>query len=308
MLMTRFQYLFGLAFTGAMALAGGFVATLVMQPGAPVHAQEGDALAVVKTSELQLVDSKGVLRARLHVGKKGETLLAFSDEDGTKRAELMAAKGRAAFGLVDVDEEPRFAVGYDGKLTIARVASVGSEAGYTLACNEGLVSETINDEEGNIRVLASYTKDSGTLFALQEGAGKKQVALMGAPDGATLELHSGRHVVAASASKEGPALMALQTSGKLRYRIGVTPAGAPEMILNDSKGVWGVLAAITSDDRPVIGIGRDGVPRVRGVMDSNGTPILETLDKKGETEWRAGGRSQPSEAKAPDQPDTPKSE
>ncbi len=309
--MTRFQYLFGLAFTGVMALAGGFAATLVMQPAQPVQAQEGNAPAVLKTSELQLVDGKGAIRARLYVGKKQETLLELSDEDGTKRVGLAAAKDTAVFSLMDTEEKPRFSAGYAGKAAALQIESAASKTRFAVHCLQDQVYSTMNDEKGRMRALTACMKDEGAMIALDDAQGNRQAVLKGAAESATLELRGGPHVVAASAYNEGPAVMAIQTNKVLRYRIGVTPAGAPEMIMNDSKGVWGVLAAITSDDRPVIGIGRDGVARVRAVMDSSGTPLLETLNKEGQTQWSAGKESESSESseeKQPKPPEPPKSE
>jgi hypothetical protein len=287
MLMTRLQYLFGLAFTGAMALAGGFAATLVMQPGAPVHAQEGDALAAVKTSELQLVDSKGVVRAKLGLTKSNATVLSMFDEKGVEKLQAVAEADGAGLRLVEGDARTRYMVHFD------------SEKNQT--------AESIFDSKGNLRVLTSLQKDEMGLIAFNDAEGRQKLSLLSGDEFSSLQLYRGGNTVQATAREDGIALFGIQHGKTVRYRIGTNAKGAPEMIFNDSKGDWGIVAALTEDNRPVFALAKDGGIRLRALAGADGTPTLEMLDKQQKTTWKAG--PDPKETTPnPDKPDKPESE
>jgi hypothetical protein len=287
MLMTRFQYLFGLAFTGAMALAGGFVATLVMQPGAPVHAQEGDALAVVKTSELQLVDSKGVLRAKLGLTKSNSTLLSLFDENGVEKLQAIAEDDGAGLRLVEGDAKTRYMIHFDTK--------------------KNQTAESIFDSKGNLRILTSLQKDEMGLIAFNDAEGRQKLSLLSGDEFSSLQLYRGGNTMQVTAREDGIALFGIQQGKTVRYRIGTTAKGAPEMIFNDSNGDWGIVAALTEDNRPVFALAKDGGIRLRALAGADGTPTLEMLDKEQKTTWKAG--HDPKETTPnPDKPDKPESE
>ncbi len=285
--MTRFQYLFGLAFTGVMALAGGFAATLLLQPGAPVHAQEGEAPAALKTSELQLVDSRGVVRAKLGFTKGNATVFSMFDEKGVEKLQAVAEANGAGLRLIEGDAKTRYMIYFDSE--------------------DNQTAESIFDSKGKLRVLTSVRKDDIGLLAFNDAEGRQKLTLLSGDEFSSVQLARGGNTVQTTARDDGIALFGIQNGKNVRYRVGTTAKGAPEMILNDSNGDWGIVAALTEDNRPVFALAKDGGIRLRALAGADGTPTLEMLDKQQKTTWKAG--PDPKETTPnPDKPKNPESE
>ncbi|MCA8937694.1 MAG: hypothetical protein KDB68_15975, partial [Planctomycetes bacterium] len=113
--MNRMQFVTTLAVMGVMSLAGSFIAATIMQ-ATPAGAQaDGDK---VITSEFQLKDKNGKLRALMKVDDGGDLLFTLLDanekvritqsvgNDGSGAVIVSDSKGRPRMSLTSSESDP----------------------------------------------------------------------------------------------------------------------------------------------------------------------------------------------------------
>ncbi|MBX3460275.1 MAG: hypothetical protein KF696_10010 [Planctomycetes bacterium] len=234
--MTTFQYFAGLAFTGVMALTGGFAANLVMQPATPVSAQE--APGIVRGSEFRLVGKNGKEVGLLDIDSDGGGRISLLDGNGKVRVQVAAGGKKAFVTLLDDAGTIRYLVGQD---------------------NQGEVMQAFADKKGSNRNITSVKSSGETLFALLGPKGENSATLLGDPAGAStlmltspdgknklvtyarndqtaIQLNAGDGELLNAVLGDGRPVAALTKAEKLRLRSMLGADGTPELIfLNDKR-------------------------------------------------------------------------
>lgn len=233
--MTTVQYVAGLAFTGLMALTGGFAANLVMQAPEPVNAQE--APGIVRGTEFRLVNKDGKEIGLLDADKEGGGRISLLDAKGKVRVQVAAGGKKAFIALLDDKATIRYLVGQD---------------------NDGEVMQTFADSKGGNRNITSVKSSGETLFALLGPTGKNCAAMVGDPAGAStlmltspdgknklvafakddqtaLQLNAGDGELLSAVLGDGRPLIALNKAEKLRLRTLLAADGTPELIFLNEK-------------------------------------------------------------------------
>jgi hypothetical protein len=59
------------------------------------------------------------------------------------------------------------------------------------------------------------------------------------------------------------------------------------MLLTDDKGELRLIAGVTKSNIPVFALATSGKPKLRAMVDGEGTPSLQFLDDKQNTTWEA---------------------
>lgn len=235
--MTRFQYVAGLFVVSTMAMAGGALATFLMQKAQPVHAQE--EAGVITGKEIRLVDAKGNPRALLDTGEDGSVRFTMFDKDQKPRLQLGADAEQASISFLDGAGTPRYLVAQRNK------------------GNDVLV--TFLDAKGRTRYIQSLTSEGASLLAFQgpkeeqimtlmgggdapatlilgDPASKAQAVLLASKDQTSLSLDAKDSSVLNAALGSGQAVLGLSHDGKLRVRAMAGADGTPEIItLNEKK-------------------------------------------------------------------------
>jgi len=240
--MTRLQFVAGLFVTGFMAMAGGVMATFMLQGNQPVHAQEEKA-GRVEATEFRLLDDKGNVRASMGTADNGSVTLTFFDKDLKPRMQIGADGEQASMSFLDGEGTPRYIVAQRNK---------GND-----------VMVTFQDSKGKPRYLQSLTKEGAGLLAIRGEKEQNYVTLMGGggspstvivadPDSkasavllaskaqSSLTVECDKASLLAATLEGGQSVMGLSHDGKLRLRAMTGADGTPEyMTLNEKReAVW----------------------------------------------------------------------
>ncbi len=120
------------------AMAGGVMATFMLQGNQPVHAQEEKA-GRVEATEFRLLDDKGNVRASMGTADNGSVTLTFFDKDLKPRMQIGADGEQASMSFLDGEGTPRYIVAQRNK---------GND-----------VMVTFQDSKGKPRYIQSLTKE-----------------------------------------------------------------------------------------------------------------------------------------------------
>lgn len=288
--MTRLQFVAGLFVTGCMALAGGMLATFMLQSGKPVHAQEEKA-GTVTASEFRLVDAKGNPRAAMSTNDKGAVLLTFFDKDLKPRMQLGADGDQASLSFLDGEGTPRYLVAQtnkDNNVLITFQDAKGRPRYLQSLDAEGAAMLAFRGpkEEDLLNLLAGPGKASSLIL---NDPGSKQNVLMFAGEGqSTLILQGAKSNLLQTSMETGAVATAMSQGKVVRQRTAMSEAGVPEFLMNDKAGKYGILLGLTEEDQSIFGLAKDGKLRVRAMTGADGTPELILLNEKKEATWRAG--------------------
>ena len=171
--MTRMQFVSCLAVMGGMSLAGSFIAVFVLQSG-PVQAQKASDKVV--TSEFQLKDDNGKLRALMKVDDKGQLLFTLLDANEHVRiTQSVENDGACAMVVADHKGNPRMSLTSSAKDPgMFTVFDSSGEPGALLAVGEGdFPMLTLNSKTGGV-ILGMQADGSGVLnMSGMSGEGEK---------------------------------------------------------------------------------------------------------------------------------------
>jgi hypothetical protein len=109
----------------AQALLAALVGILVLVLGVVLHERPAEAKTVprlVRAQEFQLVDGRGVMRARINLAQ-GQVVLRLFDETGTLRVKLGANRDGSGLLLADETTQPGvhiLATGHGTSLSLQR--------------------------------------------------------------------------------------------------------------------------------------------------------------------------------------------
>lgn len=218
--------MFGLFVVGAMSLCGSFLAAFVLQSDDPLHAQEdGDK---VVTSELQLKDDDGKLRALMSVDDNGDVLFALLDaneqvritqsvgNDGSSGVIIIDDKGNKRMALTsDEKNDGAFSV-FDSEGEPAAVLAV-ADGNFPMLSLRGPTGEALlgieNDGTGIFAMSAnsaeSETAGGGRYFSVVGGAGEDSVLM--------LENKAGSGMYQVVSDPDGVVQESINQGGELRY-------------------------------------------------------------------------------------------
>lgn len=264
--MTRFQYLFGLAFAGANAMIGAFVAVLILQP-VQMSAQ-AEPLANVKTRKFQLVDKTGSTLIEMGAGDDGGAKINLYDKDGKLRVQVSAGSTVSGVSILDSNKQPRFGVTYDQ--------------------SEDVVAGVYADAKGRPRIRTLALGDGTPMLSFLDSKEDDTLTLAAGGDGGgLLSISGGGTELGAVARSDGDAAFTIKRGTNLRYKAEYTK-GFVVLDTLDSDGNSGFTAGVTNDNRSLWFLRSGGKIRAYGEIDKSGAPKLELKDEAGKVTWTAG--------------------
>jgi len=214
--MRALRFALALALMGVMSLGGGFLAVVLLldtdaaQAGAPAD-------TVLRASALEIVDSDGVVRARIGT-KGGDSLLALYDEKGTRRyrAVYERSRDRVSVYLADNTGDDRYLLSHTKE-------------------GESLLS-FLGEKDAKLMTILAGEEQASSLL-LMDPKSKRQVTVFAGRGNTTMQLadEAGQAGWLASVVQDGRSVMALAKDGKLRIRAMTGADTTPELVFLDDK-------------------------------------------------------------------------
>jgi hypothetical protein len=240
--MNRTQFLLSLSVMAVMSLAGSFLAVYVLGSGEPLSAQEGTDKVV--TSEFQLKDSKGKLRALMKVDDEGELLFTLLDaKEQVRITQRVENNGAGAIVISDNNGRPRMSLTSDSDTAGAfSVFDAKGEPAALLAVGSGDFPMLTLKAPSGQAILGIQPNGTGVLNLGSIGAeGEKgdYFSVVGgakAPTAMILRNAQGGGEVQLTAAADGNTILSIREKGETRCLLSSGAGGTTAMQLHNGSG------------------------------------------------------------------------
>ena len=292
--MNRMQFVTTLAVMGVMSLAGSFIAATIMQ-ATPAGAQaDGDK---VITSEFQLKDKNGKLRALMKVDDGGDLLFTLLDanekvritqsvgNDGSGAVIVSDSKGRPRMSLTSSESDPGAFSVFDSNGEPAALLAVGKGdfPMMTLKAPTGQAILGIQSDGSGLLTLSEISgegdeKDSNSYFSVVGGKGVPSVML--------LENARGKGEIQLVASDDGSNILSLRENKEMRCFLSSGAGDTTAFQLDNGSGSKVYIQAQKSGTALMQLNG--GENYVRSMSNKDGTAEFAVIKKK-QFAWKETG-------------------